>query len=87
MLVDEQGVWRDAFEQVQAIEVSHVRMEEIAIEQAVIIDARGGEGVADEEDVFTGILFDQERLVVEGLAREEIGRELKFLPAPSGAAG
>lgn len=81
VLVDEEGVGH-RFEDGEAVEEALAGVEEIAVEEAVIVDAAGGEAVAEEEDAVGvgGLGRDEECAVIEGLAGEVEVLELEFVP-------
>ncbi len=81
MLVDEQCSGGDFSKKSEAIEVAHRFVQKVAIEQAIVVDSRRGEGVADEKDFFSGVLLDEQRIVVDRLAGEVVECECEFFPS------
>ena len=81
VLVDEQCAGRHLSDEVEAIEVSHLLVHKVAVEQAVVVDSGGGEGVADEEDLLCVVFLDEECIVVNRLAWEVVEGECEFFPS------
>ena len=82
VLVDEPGVAAELFKKTEAVEIAFVLAGEVAVLQAVIVGAGGGERVADEEDLFAGFAFNVQAAVVEGLAGEEVAGHAELAPLP-----
>ena len=59
MLVDQQRAGGHLSYLIQAIEVAHLFVQEAAVLEAVVVDSGWCEGIADEEDSFGTVLFDE----------------------------
>ena len=87
MLIHQPAAGRQLPQAREALEVAGVRVEKVAVLEAIVVEARGRERVADEEDGFRAGFADQQGLVVERLAGEKPSGHLELLPAPMRAAG
>ena len=81
VLVDEPRVFGQRADNFEAPIVAGIGMNEIAVEQAIVINARGRKRVANKKHRLRLGPVHQQRAVVKHLAREKTKRKLVLVPS------
>ena len=81
MFVDQQIIATHLLDGSQAVQKPFFGWKKVAVEQAVVVHARGRERISDKEDGLAVVVFRHKAAVIDGLAGKVRVSEFEFVPA------
>lgn len=76
-----------ALDVVQTVFITVLRLDQIPVQYAIVVDAAGGEGIADKENALAAVFLHEKSVVIQRLAGKVRVSELEFVPPPRRALG